>query len=145
MSESNEIPQSDQPLPNPRHELACQHRAAGETEVTAYQMAGFVPNDGNASSFFNRPNIAARVAELVAAGAARCAVTKDSLTVEAEVSRITALRDGEYRAANEAILIKARLHGLIQDRLAVGGSKGEGPVKVVHEICWLPPCEPDTT
>jgi hypothetical protein len=33
MSEAKEIPELDQPLPNPRHELACQHRAAGETEV----------------------------------------------------------------------------------------------------------------
>jgi hypothetical protein len=39
-----EISTSSQPLTNPRHEMACQQRAAGETEVAA--MAGFAPHDG---------------------------------------------------------------------------------------------------
>jgi hypothetical protein len=98
-------------------------------------MAGFVPNDGNASSFFNRPKIAARVAELVANAAVQCGVTKETLTAEAEMHRVIALQRGELRAANDALIAKAKLHGLIQERHAVGGSNG-GPVEVVVGLCW---------
>jgi hypothetical protein len=41
------------------------------------------------------------------------AVTWHRLTAEAELNRITALRHGQLGAANQALLIKARVHGLI--------------------------------
>ena len=66
------------------------------------------PNDSNAARLFRK-----RLAEIVAKGAARCAVTWRSLTAEAELTRLTALQRGELGAANKALLIKARLHGLI--------------------------------
>jgi hypothetical protein len=101
-------------------------------------MAGFVPNDGNASSFFNRPNIAARVRELVANAAAECGVTKETLTGEAEMNRLAALARGDIGKANDAVMIKAKLHGLIQERREHGGKDG-GPIQVVAEVRWKSP------
>src|SRR5258705_356073 len=126
----NEIVQPDQPLKSPRHELAVQYLALGDTAAEAYRKAGFSADNGNASRFFARPDVGARLHHLLVHHAAECAVTKETLTVEAEMHRVIALQMGELRAANEALMTKAKLHGLIQERHSVGGANG-GPVEVV--------------
>src|SRR6266446_3550585 len=95
----NEIVQPDQPLKSPRHELAVQYLALGDTAAEAYRKAGFSADNGNASRFFARPDVGARLVH----HAAECRVTKEALTVEAEMHRVIALQMGELRAANEAL------------------------------------------
>jgi hypothetical protein len=74
---------------------------------------GFAPNDSNAARFLGRRETGKRLAKIVAKGAGRCAVTWLRLTAEVELNRITALRQGQLGAANQALIIKARLHGLL--------------------------------
>jgi hypothetical protein len=66
-------------------------------------------------------------------------VTKETLTAEAEVHRTMALLAGDIATANSALVTKAKLHGLIQERHAHGGDKPGEPVKVIHELRWLEP------
>jgi hypothetical protein len=76
-------------------ELAAQYRAAGDTVVDSYRKAGFAADDSNASKFFQRLEVAGRVAYLVAQHAVECGVTKETLAAEAEVHRTMALLSGD--------------------------------------------------
>ena len=52
-------------LPDPRQELYAQHRAKGKTQVQAYELAGYVPDDGHASRMeAGNGRIGERIAEL---------------------------------------------------------------------------------
>ena len=51
-------------LKNPKHELFAQELAKGKTQVTAYEMAGYKPNDSNAAQLAKRPDINGRVTEI---------------------------------------------------------------------------------
>jgi phage terminase small subunit len=53
-------------LTNPRWEAAAQANASGKTIKDAYEGSGFKPNSAAATRFFQRPEIKARVAEIVA-------------------------------------------------------------------------------
>lgn len=71
-------------LENPRHEKYAQGIAAGETKDRAYQLAGFKPNRGNATRVAARPEIKARVAELVEQAAANASKTLADVVKEYE-------------------------------------------------------------
>ena len=80
----NEIAQPDQPLKSPRHEIAVQYLALGDTAAEAYRKAGFSADTGNATHFFGRSDVGSRLQYLMAHHAAECGVTKETLTAEAE-------------------------------------------------------------
>lgn len=69
-------------LANSRHELFAQELAKGETSSSAYVIAGFKANDGNASRLKGNEKIQARVAEILAAGAARAEITREKVLNE---------------------------------------------------------------
>ncbi len=52
------------PLPNPRHESFAQSRANGASFDDAYEDAGFIHGHRHGARMAQRPDIAARVAEL---------------------------------------------------------------------------------
>lgn len=68
-------------LPNPRHEAFAQALASGKTADEAYQVAGYSPNRGNATTLKANQSISKRVAELVEAAASK---TVDALSFEAQ-------------------------------------------------------------
>lgn len=90
-------------LLNPKWETACQALARGETKADAYRSAGFKYIGATATKFFQRPNIAARVAEIVAekaadAGKAReMGVQKAGLTEQWIIERIMWLTERSLR------------------------------------------------
>lgn len=51
-------------LTNRKHELFARYVADGETQVSAYELAGYNPSTANASTLANKPEIAARIAVL---------------------------------------------------------------------------------
>jgi phage terminase small subunit len=62
-------------LKDTKHELFAQGLASGKNVDEAYIDAGFAPGRGNASRLKQRPEIQARLTELLSAGAARAEVT----------------------------------------------------------------------
>jgi phage terminase small subunit len=53
-------------LTNPKHERFAQELAKGKTAEEAYQVAGFKPNRGNATTLKHKQSILIRVSELLA-------------------------------------------------------------------------------
>lgn len=53
-------------LTDDRYELACQARAAGKGVYAAYLESGFTGKPAGATKFFQRPDIVARVTEIIA-------------------------------------------------------------------------------
>lgn len=52
-------------LKNPKHEKFAQLVARGSTVSSAYEKAGYEPNSGNATSLRKRPEVAARIEEIM--------------------------------------------------------------------------------
>lgn len=107
-------------LDNPKQEKACQERAKGKTEVEAYEIAGYSPNEGNANKFFARPEIDARVKEITSRGAARAEVTIESLLAELDEARALAFEVKQPSALVAATREKAVLSGNRVEKKEVG-------------------------
>lgn len=99
-------------LSNQRHEIFAQELAKGKTATESYVLAGYKPNDGNATVLKGKQRILDRVAELQGKAAAKVEVTVESLIRESEEVRQIALRDGQLSAAMAAIKEKGVLAGL---------------------------------
>jgi phage terminase small subunit len=69
-------------LENPKWERFAQLVAEGKTADDAYASIGFKPNRFNASRLRTRENVTARIAELVAQGAARAELTLDKVIAD---------------------------------------------------------------
>ena len=90
-------------LPNPKHETAAQAMAAGKTQQQAYTGAGFIFKPANASRFFNRADVKARVQEIITERIAverkstELAVKKSGLTKEWVIQRLMWLAERSLR------------------------------------------------
>lgn len=117
-------------LKNARHEKFAQALAKGKTADEAYQLAGFKPHRGNASTLRANQNISSRVAEIQGRAAERTAVTIQSLTDELNEIKAAAVEAGQHSAALGAVMGKAKLHGLLVDKKQHSGPNG-GPIPTV--------------
>ena len=106
-------------LANPRHERFAQALFEGGTADAAYLKAGFKANRGNASRLKANENILARLAELQAAAAKASEVTVQSLLGELETARVRADNAEQFSASVRAIEAKARVSGLLTQRIEV--------------------------
>jgi phage terminase small subunit len=106
-------------LTNPRHERFVQALFEGETADAAYLKAGFKANRGNASRLKANENILARLAELQAAAAKASEVTVQSLLGELETARARADNAEQFSASVRAIEAKARVSGLLTQKIEV--------------------------
>lgn len=104
-------------LANPKHEAFAQARAVGKTADESYAEAGYKPHRSNASRMSANDNIVARIKELQSASAERTLVTVESLTQELEAIRVVAVTEKQASAAVSAVMGKAKLHGLLVDKL----------------------------
>jgi hypothetical protein len=118
-------------LPNPRHERFAKVLAEGKTASSAYEQAGYRPNDGNAVRLKGNEKIKSRVAELQGQGAERAIVTLQSLIAEAGEIQAKALAKSNYSAAISALTVKAKLSGHWVDRGEVQTTK---VVKTISEV-----------
>ena len=90
-------------LTNPKYEAAAQALAAGKTQQQAYTVAGFTYKPANASRFFKRADVRARVQEIVTERIAverkssELAVKKAGLTKEWVIQRLMWLAERSLR------------------------------------------------
>ena len=90
-------------LANPKYEAAAQALAAGKTQQQAYTAAGFAYKPANASRFFKRSEVRARVQEIVTERIAverkstELAVKKSGLTKEWVIQRLMWLAERSLR------------------------------------------------
>lgn len=70
------------PLANARHELFAQEIVGGKTPLDAYVAAGFKPDAGNPSRLAARPEVKARIEDLLAGAAEKVEITKARVLAE---------------------------------------------------------------
>ncbi len=97
------------------------HGEARDRQPPHYPLYSRAPTPAVAPLDNNK--IAARVAELQAEHRARHDITVGSLTDELERARQLAHRNGQAAAAVSATLGKARLHGLLTNKIRVGADE----------------------
>jgi phage terminase small subunit len=109
-------------LDNPRHELFAQEIAKRRAQREAYQSAGYITKsdgatDANASRLLSNAKVANRIRELQTEAAKSIEVTVSGLMAEAE--RASALAESKEQASAmvSAITLKARLAGLLIDKI----------------------------
>lgn len=115
-------------LDNPRHERFAQELAKGKTADEAYQIAGYKPNRGNASTLKAKQNIEARVSEILNRGAERAECTVASIIDELEEARSLANRIEQPSPMVAASMGKAKVAGLLVDKTEHTGKDG-GPIE----------------
>src|SRR5262245_15471223 len=108
-------------LENPRHEIFAQEIAKGRSQREAYLSAGYSPKsdkatDAAASRLLSHAKVATRIQELQAEAARATDVTVQSLLREAEQARALAEAKDQPSAMVSAVMLKARLAGLLIDR-----------------------------
>lgn len=69
-------------LTDPREERYAQERAKGATQIKAFTTAGFPPDDGHASRLNSKPEVKARIAELLERAAKRVEITQAMVLAE---------------------------------------------------------------
>jgi phage terminase small subunit len=110
------------PLENPRHERFAQALFEGKTADEAYVHAGYKPNDGNCIRLKGNERVKSRLAELQAQAAKASEVTVASLLAELEAARARADSLEQLSAAVKAIDLKAKVSGLLVNRVEVGAA-----------------------
>ena len=107
-----------------RQEAFCRGLTEGLSQYEAYQKAGYRSEgrnaiDANAAALVRNHKVVKRLNELKAEAAKRTAVTVESIAAELEASRLGAMAEKQFAAANQASLGKAKLYGLIVDKAEV--------------------------
>ena len=129
-------------LKHPRRELFAQELAKGKTQVEAYKIAGYKPNDGNAGLLARRPEIIARTTEINRRGAARAEITVESICRELDEARKLALKLEQPSPMVMASLGKAKVARLTDDVTRHFGPDG-GPIRHSIEIRFVDAPESD--
>jgi phage terminase small subunit len=114
------------PLKNPKHERFVQALIKGETLAAAYVTAGFKPNEKNAARLKKVEGVAARLAELQERVAEKAVITAADIAAQLDEDRAFARELKQASAAVSASLGKAKVLGLIVNR--IGGPDG-GPIE----------------
>lgn len=104
-------------LKNHRHELFCLALAEGKSACDAYVAAGFVWNDGNATRLKQNPKIQARLLELQEGLAKSTEITIASICRELDEANTIARASGQATALVSAATLKAKLAGLLTERI----------------------------
>lgn len=110
-------------LPNPRDERFAQNLAGGLPQHEAYTKAGFKmkpsANRADASKHARRPDVAARVKELLERQAKRLDVTVDTLVGELDMMYRLSIATKQPAAGVGAVMGKAKLLGLVIEKSEV--------------------------
>lgn len=104
-------------LANHKHEVFAQLLYQGELVENAYVEAGYKPNTGNAYRLRSQDIIQQRVGQLRDQTRVKAGVTANSLSREFDAVRIAAFRAKQYGVAATCITGKAKLHGLMTDKV----------------------------
>jgi choline dehydrogenase-like flavoprotein len=130
-------------LKNPRHERFCQLRAEGKSAAEAYAEAGYLADYANAGRLTRNDQIERRISELQARAARKSEVTVASLVDELEEAREAAHSAEQFSAATQAILGKAKLAGLLRDKVEIGGVGEFDHVETIEDVVRILMAEHD--
>ena len=108
------------PLPNVRHEKFVQALLQGESANAAYQIAGYRPHDGNCIRLRGNERVKARLAELHGQAAKANEITIESICRELDEANAVAKERGQAAAMVSASTLRAKLGGLMVERVEVG-------------------------
>lgn len=122
------------PLSNPRHERFVQALFEGKPASTAFEEAGYVPNDGNAIRLKGNERVQARLRELQAEAAKNSEVTVQSLLAELEDARQRANSLDQLSAVVKAISEKAKISGLLVQKVEIGGAGAFDECRTFEDI-----------
>jgi hypothetical protein len=103
-------------LQNPKHERFAQELAKGKTATESYALAGYKPDDGNATRLTGNDSIRQRIDELLGRAAEKAEVTIDWLRQMFLEDRALARELGQTSAAVSAMNSIGKLYGLMIDR-----------------------------
>jgi hypothetical protein len=107
-------------LKNPRWERLAQELAQNKTATEAMQLAGY-SDPRNSTRLTKKEEIRRRIDELQSRGAERAEVSVASLLAELEAAREKASNLDQLSAAVRAIEAKAKVSGLLVQKMEVGG------------------------
>src|SRR5450631_922212 len=121
-------------LENPRHELFAQELATGKSASEAYALAGFKPSRKNASRLRAKEDIGRRVQELQAVSARSTAITIESICAELDQANQVAMERGQAAAMVSASTLRAKLGGLMIERVEVGGPNAFDEAETIEDV-----------
>lgn len=121
-------------LDNPRHEAFAQALASGSTSDEAYVQAGFKANRGNACRLKADESVASRVKALQVVTMVEAVVSAATLSEQLEDIRLKAIAANQMGAAAQAVMGRAKLHGLIIDKAEVKDVTPMDPAQRQAEI-----------
>lgn len=104
-------------LDNHRHEAFAQYLSEGCSADEAYERAGYKPNRFNASRLKTNEHILSRIEELQDRRRKMGDVTVESLTQELDAAVEDAKAAGQFGPVMTGLMGKAKLHGLITDKV----------------------------
>lgn len=107
------------PLANARHEKFAIEIATGKSATEAYALAGYRPSRKNASRLRANEDVAARVAELQAITARSAEITIESICAELDQANQIAMQNGQAAAMVSASTLRAKLAGLLTQKIEV--------------------------
>jgi hypothetical protein len=122
------------PLRNARHERFCRALAEGKTADEAYQEAGFQENRGNASRLKAKESVSNRLAELQSEMAKDTKVTVATICRELDEANAVAKAKGQAAAMVSASALRAKLAGLMVERVEVGAAGDFGACDTVEQV-----------
>jgi hypothetical protein len=108
------------PLRNARHEAFCRAVLEGHSIDESYTLAGYSKNRGNACRLNADENIQARLAELQGEAARSAKVTVESICRDLDEANALAKAKGQAAAMVSAATLRAKLAGLMVERVEVG-------------------------
>jgi phage terminase small subunit len=108
-------------LRKPKHELFVQKLLQGDTIVDAYAASGYCRDRGNAAKLASKPEVKARLAELQDEAAKESKITVQTLLGELEDARKRATDLKQLSAAVRSVEAKARISGLLVQKIEGGG------------------------
>src|SRR5450631_1805676 len=121
-------------LENPRHELFAQELAKGNSSSEAYVLAGYKPSRKNAARLRANEGVKARLAELQAVAARSTAITIESICAELDQANRVAMSRGQAAAMVSASTLRAKLGGLMIERVEVGGPNAFDEAETIEDV-----------
>jgi phage terminase small subunit len=121
-------------LKNQRHEKFVLALFEGATATEAYIAAGYKPCRKNAARLTTFDDIKARLSELQNAVAKKTEVTVESLLAELEQARSRADGLDQLSAAVKAISEKAKISGLLVQKIEVGPAGAFDDAETIEDV-----------
>jgi hypothetical protein len=121
-------------LSNQRHELFAQELAKGKSASESYALAGYRPSRKNAARLRANEDVNTRLQELQAVTAQSAKITIESICAELDAANAVAKERGQAAAMVSASALRAKLAGLMVEKVEVGSPGDFDKCETVEEV-----------